>query len=206
MSGWVSQWKQAKVLEASQEGALLAHVGTTAYPDRNRLIVLLSFKAGLRAIEIASLRWRMLTAVDGRVDGVIALPDDAVKGRRGRLVPIQADVQSALTILRQTGEPDDFVIRFRRGSRDRATRSHAVQALFRGWYRALGFGGASSHSGRRTFSTRMARHLPSASIRDLQALLGHTQLSSTGRYIDPNPESHRQILALTAIRPKDPRA
>lgn len=45
--------RQAKVLNEHQLQALLAWLETRRYSERNRLIVLLSFKGGLRAKEIA---------------------------------------------------------------------------------------------------------------------------------------------------------
>jgi len=47
--------KQAKIPSEHQIQALLAWLETRKHADRNRLIVLLSYKAGLRAKEIASL-------------------------------------------------------------------------------------------------------------------------------------------------------
>lgn len=44
---------------------------------RNRVIVLLSAKAGLRAGEIANLTWDMVVDATGRVNGVIELRDRA---------------------------------------------------------------------------------------------------------------------------------
>ncbi len=54
--------KQAKVLFDHHVHALLAYSHHSRYPVRNRVIVLLSVKAGLRAGEIANLTW--LTVVD----------------------------------------------------------------------------------------------------------------------------------------------
>jgi integrase len=52
--------KQAKILNDKQLAHLLAYASTTRYPLRNRVIVLLSVKAGLRAGEIAKLTWDMV--------------------------------------------------------------------------------------------------------------------------------------------------
>jgi integrase len=49
--------KQAKILNDKQLSQLLAYTSATRYPIRNRVIVLLSVKAGLRAGEIAKLTW-----------------------------------------------------------------------------------------------------------------------------------------------------
>lgn len=48
--------KQAKVLTANQIKAVLKYIETTRYPTRNRLLFLLSIKAGLRAKEMAEIR------------------------------------------------------------------------------------------------------------------------------------------------------
>jgi integrase/recombinase XerD len=196
--------KRAQLLDAGQLRVLLRHVGGSRAPRRNRAIVLLAFRAGLRAIEIASLRWRMVTDVAGLVRDHIALENNAAKKQSGRIVPIEPETHAALAALHgEYADPDALVIRFRKGSRDRVIRSAAVQALFRGWFRALGFRGASSHSGRRTFATGVARRLPrvqGASIRDLQALLGHAHLSTTQRYIDQNPDAQRALVVTSVGR------
>ena len=51
---------------------------------------------------------------------------------------------------------------------------------------ASGINGASSHSGRRTFITRLANK--GVSVRQLAALAGHANISTTQRYIDVNSE------------------
>ena len=54
--------RQAKSLTDIQVRTLLRFVETeTHVPERNRVVVLLSFKSGLRAKEIACLTWGMLT-------------------------------------------------------------------------------------------------------------------------------------------------
>jgi integrase len=57
----------------------LAFVDCTRHPIRNRVIVLLSAKAGLRAGEIASLTWDMVLDAGGKVGYIIELRDHAAK-------------------------------------------------------------------------------------------------------------------------------
>ena len=52
--------KQAKILSDDQVERLLLFASTTRNPIRNRVLVLLSLKAGLRAGEIANLTWPMV--------------------------------------------------------------------------------------------------------------------------------------------------
>jgi integrase len=59
--------KQAKILSPSDLHDLLIYASTTRHPRRNRLIVLLSVKAGLRAGEIAALTWDMVLTASGDV-------------------------------------------------------------------------------------------------------------------------------------------
>jgi integrase len=49
--------KQAKILSDEIIKDLLTYAGRSRYPARNKVIVLLSVKAGLRAAEIANLKW-----------------------------------------------------------------------------------------------------------------------------------------------------
>ena len=53
--------KQAKSLSDDNIRDLLAFTDLTRHPTRNRVIALLSAKAGLRAGEIANLTWPMVT-------------------------------------------------------------------------------------------------------------------------------------------------
>ena len=55
--------KQAKILTRPQAEVVLSYLAPTRYPVRNRVIFLLFPKAGLRAKEIATLRWEMITTL-----------------------------------------------------------------------------------------------------------------------------------------------
>jgi integrase len=189
--------KQAKVLTKGQVDAALGYVERTRHPLRNRVILLLSIKAGLRAKEIASLTWAMVTGVDGKIGRAIHLQDSASKGTSGRIIPLNADLRRALLAWMEGAGPDrsEFVVTTERAKR---TTAQAVVNLFGRWYEHLGFTGASSHSGRRTFITIAARKIPSVggSIRDVQLLAGHTSLRTTQRYIEADAEAQKKVVQL----------
>jgi hypothetical protein len=80
--------KQAKILSDEQISDLLFFAETTRYPLRNRVIVLLSCKAGLRAGEIAKLTWDMVLDANGYVATSLELPNSAAKKGSGRRIPL----------------------------------------------------------------------------------------------------------------------
>ena len=191
--------KQAKTLTKPQMDAVLAYLGSTRHPARNRVIFLLSVKAGLRAKEIASLTWSMVTDAEGALTDAISLTDIASKGRGGRVIPINKELRLALVALKaeidEFSHSSTFVITSERADR---TSSYAIVNKFASWYRSLGFNGASSHSGRRTAITNWARKISTVggSLRDVQMLAGHSALSTTQRYIEGAEEARRRVVEL----------
>jgi integrase len=76
----MGQGKQAKVLSDAQVRAALAACDGHRYPLRDRVMILLSVRAGLRAKEVACLRWGMVTDAEGQVGDALHLPNKASKG------------------------------------------------------------------------------------------------------------------------------
>jgi integrase/recombinase XerD len=198
MSG---QGKQAKVLTDAQVRAALGHVESVSrYPDRDRVMILLSVKAGLRAKEIASLTWSMVTDAQGELGDAIHLPNSASKGKNGgRTVPLNPALHQALADLRakrgDAAVPQSRIIYSERGDGYSAA---AVQVWFARLYRTLGFDGASSHSGRRTFITKAAKRIVEAggSLRDIQELAGHSSLATTQRYIQGDSRAKQNVVRM----------
>ncbi len=190
--------RQAKVLSKAQSDAVLAFLAKTRQADRNKLIFLLSTRAGLRAKEIACLTWEMVTGSDGTISAEIALRDIAAKGSSGRVIPVSKELRAAIEIWKPVAKPTDLQSRVITTERARSTSSQMIVNLFRSWYGRLGFNGCSSHSGRRTFITNAARRISTVggSLRDVQALAGHSALSTTQRYIEINSEAKRKIVEL----------
>jgi integrase/recombinase XerD len=189
--------KQAKTMSKGQVEAVLGYLAKTRNPVRNRLIFLLSAKAGLRAKEIARLTWWMTNDPQGEIGRAICLQDSASKGRSGRMIPLNDEVRDALIEYRKevVSFTGPFVISTERAL---STSPQAIVNMFQRWYRHLGFIGCSSHSGRRTFITNAARKISTVggSLRDVQMLAGHTNLRTTQRYIDANPEAQVRIVDL----------
>ena len=118
-------------------------------------MVLLSLKAGLRAVKIANLRWGAIREDDTIIELV------ATKGDKPRSVPVNKDLRKVLQAYRaeckRTGD-DDLVFLARHAKPGTPLTANAVAAWFRDLYtRRLGWAGYSSHSGRRTFATQAAQ-------------------------------------------------
>jgi integrase/recombinase XerD len=187
--------KQAKALSTDHIDDLLFFAEHSRHPRRNRLIVLFSVKAGLRAAEIALLTWEMVLNPAGEVAGAIELQDKIAKKRGGRSIPIHNDLRDALIGARGLCDGQGPIVRSERGG---AMRPMSIVVWFSGAYEALGLVGCSSHSGRRTFITRAARvvHKAGGSLRDVQLLAGHRSIQTTQRYIDGDSEAQRRLVSL----------
>ena len=187
----------ARVLEAADVRALIRHVRDNRHATRNHAMVLLSFKAGLRACEIAGLEWSMVLRPDGSLGHLINLSGSITKNGNARRIPLHPDLKVALVRLRtERGKPRDGpVIQSERGSHMTA---RSVVNWFIATYAELGFDGCSSHSGRRTFITRSARLLAKTggSLRDIQELVGHRDLGTTQRYIEGDRDAQRKLIRL----------
>jgi integrase len=189
--------KQAKTLTRQQVVAALRRARRGRYPQRDRVMILLSVKAGLRASEIAKLSWSMVLDTNRRVADSIELHDSAAKMRGGRTIPLHPDLRRALQRLRRATGIEGAVIRSeRRGSRGMSPSS--IVNWFRQLYADLGFAGCSSHSGRRTFITHAARLVFKAggSLRDVQQLAGHRSIEQTQSYIDASAPAKRRLIGL----------
>ena len=187
--------KQAKPLSKRQIALTTALLQQSRYPSRNHAIFLLSIKAGLRAKEIASLTWDMVTDAEGNLGSALQLRDEASKGSSGRVIPLNKDLKAALQKLHDERDASPYVITTERSQR---TSAAAIVNLFAHWYRAAGLQGCSSHSGRRTFITNAARTISTVggSLRDVQMLAGHKALSTTQRYIEADVEAQRRVVDL----------
>jgi integrase/recombinase XerD len=187
--------KQAKTLSTDHIDDLLFFAERSRHPLRNRLVVLLSVKAGLRAAEIAKLSWDMVLEPSGQVGMVIELQDKIAKKRGGRSIPLHASLRKALIEARKSCNGQGPIIRSERGG---PMTPMSIVVWFNRAYGTLGLEGCSSHSGRRTFITRAARvvHKAGGSLRDVQLLAGHRSIQTTQRYIDGDSDAQRRLVSL----------
>jgi integrase len=203
--------KQAKTFDDAQFDKFLKFIDeNSTLPARDRLMAMLSFKAGLRAGEIAKIDLNAMTTVDGKIAPVISIFSNVGKKNRQREIPMHAEVRKALaefikafpkaTFVAISSRPFRHAVRYGRPlptTYERASPD-AVTRYLNKLYRKAGFEGASTHSGRRTFGTKAARvaNMHHCSLRDVQLLLGHARLETTERYLEPSEDSVDLVNAL----------
>ena len=194
--------KQAKTLTKGQVDSLTAFLLTRRHGLRDQTVFLLSVRAGLRAKEIANLKWSMTLTPDGEVGDAIHLTNIASKGRSGRVIPLNKQLRENLKQMLSTAHQDrrfhpalSYVVTTERSAH---TSPQSVVNMFKRWYEDIGLLGCSSHSGRRTFITNAARKISTVggSLRDVQMLAGHSSLAVTQRYIDGDSEARKKIVDL----------
>ena len=195
--------KQAQILSKQQFDLVYSSLVLTQTPLRNRLIFLLSVKAGLRAKEIAELRWSMVLDATSNVSDQICLENTAAKGNSGRIIPLNKQLKSTLveyyrSTLSGSMSQDVYARKVITTQRGRGTSAQVIVNMFQGWYKKAGLFGCSTHSGRRTFITNAARRISTVagSLRDVQGLAGHSSLHTTQRYIEGNSQARRKIVDL----------
>lgn len=194
--------RQAKTLSRQQIEAVSSYLLNRRHGLRDQTIFNLSIRSGLRAKEIASLTWAMVTTSDGKIGDAIHLTNVASKGKSGRIIPMNKAVKDNLGRLlleqqkiRHFDITTAYVITTERAKQ---TSAQSIVNMFSKWYRELGLLGCSSHSGRRTFITNAARKISSVggSLRDVQMLAGHSSLSVTQRYIEADSEAQKSVVNL----------
>ena len=190
--------KQAKILNKSQIQDVLAFLEKRRHSLRNRVIFLLSFHCGLRACEIANLKVESVLNSDNKVSDSISILNSASKGKRGgRLVYISVELKDLLVeyLDKNVTKLDQYLIKTERSKK---FTPNGIAVFFVLLYKRLGILGASSHSGRRTFITQCARKVFEAggSLKDVQALAGHSSLSTTQRYIEQEVSAQKKVVNL----------
>jgi integrase/recombinase XerD len=181
---------QAKSLSDSEIRRVLAVVSQGRNSERNRIMVLLTFYAGLRVGEVAALKWKNVLNPDGTITNEIRLKPEQTKGKHSRTIMVSDRLRKELSIYadsRVRKEPEKPVIYSQR-SRE-GFNSNTLSQEFKTLYQKAGLNGATSHSGRRTFITTLANK--GVGVRVLMALAGHRNITTTQLYIDINDEMKR---------------
>ena len=186
--------RQAQTLNEAQFRRVLHYCRSRRHPVRDTTIFMVSFYAGLRAKEIAHLNWAMCLMKTGAVRSSSFLAWIKAKAGSDELCISISALRKALAkyakskCLRELDRP---LFESQKGGHFSA---NTMCQLFLDIYKACGLKDASSHSGRRTYITRLANK--GVGVRLLAELAGHSHISTTQRYIDVNSDQLSQAVEL----------
>ena len=187
---------QARVLTEKELRKVLNFCNTQPHSARNKTMLLCTHMAGMRVGEVAALRICDVLALDGTVKDEIALSATQTKGSKARTVLVPKKLQDELTAYLQqrfglsnllaVTQTDTLRALFpTQKNPKRGFTANTLCQLFHKLYKDAHMSGATSHSGRRTFITKLADK--GVGVRVLMALAGHKSIATTQRYIELNP-------------------
>ena len=196
----MSLGKQAKILTDAQQQTVLDNLQGRRNGERDTIMFLLSVDAGLRAKEIASVTWEMITDAEGNLADEIRLENKATKGESGGVVYMSKRLYEELAqfaVWQQEVQRRGMmgtIIKAEKSGKQMSAQ--VVVNWFYTLYKRLGYEGCSSHSGRRTAITRWSRKISSVggSMRDVQALARHSSLQMTQSYIETSADAMKKVV------------
>ena len=182
---------QARSLTDREFHKLLELVGQFRHGKRSQLMLQMTHWAGFRVGELAELKVADLLDGDGVVKEQVLLLPHQTKGSKARVVFLPAKLRGCIGdyVKGQTREGWLFTSQKRE-----KFNANTLQATMTALYERAGFVGCTSHSGRRSFLTKLATQGVTARV--LQELAGHKNLATTQRYIDVNDDMKRSALLL----------
>ena len=189
---------KSRVLTEAEFKRLLVIAKDSTFALRNVAIVYCSFGLGLRVKEIASLKISDVCDSQLNLLDEINLKRAMTKGEKQRHAYIvNPKLIHALQLhinaqrLHENFNRDSWLFKTQRKSR---FHPDVLQKWFRKLYDKSGLPGASSHSGRRTFITRLIEQ--GADIKAVSKLAGHASIVTTAEYVENNPDRLRRLSSL----------
>jgi integrase/recombinase XerD len=198
---------QAKVLSEKEVRKVLLYIASHKHAARNRAMFVVLNATGMRVGELAAIRLSQVLTSTGEIVEEIRLSADQTKGSRSRVVVLNQKAQEEIK--------NYLMTRFKLKDLKAVTMTDTSRALFttqknpnRGFssstlaqhfhymYKGAGITGASSHSSRRSFITKLSEM--GVSVRVLMDLAGHRSLAVTQKYIESNPKLMRSAVELLA--------
>ena len=153
---------------------------------RDRALLLLFLRLGLRCEEAAHLKWQ---DIDWQAGSIRICSQ---KSRRERILPLPEDVGKALVAyLRTFSKVPLWVFDSSRATFSVEMRRLHIQAISGYLFKRAGVVGGSAHSLRHTVATTMVNH--GASFKDVSDLLGHRHLSTTLIYAKLDMKALTQV-------------
>tara|TARA_Y100000593_G_C4197108_1_gene279869 strand:- start:66 stop:662 length:597 start_codon:yes stop_codon:yes gene_type:complete len=180
---------KARVLNTQEFKRVIKMQRNNKHGLRNAVLLHLSFYLGLRAKEMCNLTIGAITDSTGALKNEVLLKRAMTKGNKQRRFYLTNEKLTKVLMeylekrkLEKTDQPEAPLILSQKGKH---FTPNSLQQLFSRMYHAVGLDGASSHSGRRSFCTRLLEQ--GVGIRNVQTLMGHSSIATTAIYSEENP-------------------
>lgn len=167
--------------------------------------ILLEADAGLRRGEVAGVRVEDVDLERGVLHvrrQIVAVPhvgriERPTKSRRARVVPCTPRLVAVLSELAHSVPADGWLLRCADGS---PATSHAIESRVDCTLRGAGLPISGGHALRHSAATHMLQ--AGVDVRTVQAILGHTKLTTTARYLHPAGDLREAAAKLADMRAK----
>jgi len=189
---------KAATISDTKLNQLFKLISVGNHAKRNQTIIALSHYLALRAKEMAALRISDITDAQGSLHSVLRLQAAYTKGNKHRDLPLtnlrlrkylQGWIEYRQEIDGTVFNSDAPLFRSQKGL---AFTANSMARMINNLYKANGFAGCSSHSGRRSVITKLANK--GVSLHKIKILAGHANVQTTLSYIDTNPDELAEIM------------
>lgn len=189
-----NKMSQARTLSDRELQRVIDYTNQTKFAKRNKTILLLTHWAGMRIGEVAAVRYCDVLTTDQKIRTEIYLSAEQTKGSRSREVLLSERMQAELASYVLAHPCNDLKKPLFATLRADGFTSNTLTHIVNGLYRQAGLDGATSHSGRRGYLTKLSEK--GVSVRVMMQLAGHSAMSTTQKYIDTRPDILRNAVEL----------
>ena len=186
---------QARVLtDRELKQVLNYNAACERHAARNRLMLLFTHWAGMRIGEVAALRVCDVVTAELKPRTEIRLTAQQTKGKRARTVFVSTRLQREVAKYVTASHKRYSERSLFRTQKSCAFTANTATQLLRRVYERAGMHGATSHSGRRSYLTKLADK--GVSVFVLAEFAGHTHISTTQRYVSVGDTQLRNAVEL----------
>jgi integrase/recombinase XerD len=151
---------------------------------RDSSLLASSYYLGLRAKELAGLKFKNIIDLNNEV--VTTLDLTITKNSKARTIYIPEALRVILAEFinsyTYSPRPNEALFKSQKGT---AFSPNTLQCLLKRIYVKCALENCSSHTGRRSFATRLIEE--GADIKAVSSLMGHSSINMTANYVEDNP-------------------
>lgn len=173
---------KAKVLSEREQRLVMNAARQSRNPERNVLMMMLGLTAGMRAIEIASIKVSDVLDENGELNAQVYLDKEQTKGRKSRVVYLNKRLRKVvLDYIQHAGIANKRQLQLLRTQSNSGFSADSIRQAMRGLFEQAGISNASSHSCRRTALTTLANK--GVAVHIIREIAGHQNLATTQQYL-----------------------